>query len=304
MNSKDIIVSVFVLTYNQENYIEQTLLSILNQKTNFEFEIVIGEDHSTDNTLKIIRSYQKRYQNIKVITSNENVGLINNFNRTIKNCRGKFIAICDGDDFWIDDFKLQKQVDFLEENKNYKIVGSNLNYLYKDGTLKRAVKNKVGLTYTFKDLIFRNLVPSVTAMFYNTQFIEPLPKWILKYPYGDWITYLWTIKDEGLVYLLEDITAVYRVDVGVSYKIRKTPSQISQVNLEIVNDIFNDSNFGSKKEDIFKSLLEHKLSLMACFNRERKYFSAIKEFYWIFLRTNFKIKYLKFYFYSLRKSLL
>jgi glycosyltransferase involved in cell wall biosynthesis len=111
------LVSVCVITYNHKPYIAQALDSILSQKTNFDFEIVIGEDVSTDNTLAICQDYAKRYpQIIRVLDTTQNLGVVPNFIRTANACRGKYMAVLEGDDYWIDELKLQKQADILEKD--------------------------------------------------------------------------------------------------------------------------------------------------------------------------------------------
>lgn len=122
------LVSIKVVTYNHFNYIGKCLDSLLAQKTNFHFEIVIGEDCSTDGTRELVFEYQKKFPEIiKVITSDKNVGVRENGIRTRIACQGKYTAICDGDDFWNDDNKLQKQVDFLESNQDYGMVYTDIN---------------------------------------------------------------------------------------------------------------------------------------------------------------------------------
>jgi glycosyltransferase involved in cell wall biosynthesis len=109
-------VSIFIVTYNHENYISQCIDSVLSQVTNFDYEIIIGEDCSYDNTLQICLNYQLEHKNIRLLKSDKNIGLIANWIRSIKACRGKYIAICEGDDFWIDPNKLQIQTDFMDAN--------------------------------------------------------------------------------------------------------------------------------------------------------------------------------------------
>ena len=124
------IVSVSVATYQHGNFIENCLNGILNQQTNFPFEIVIGEDESTDGTRDICIEYAKKHSDkIRLLLRDrkiscihkKNGNLINSFNGifTTKSCRGKYIALCEGDDYWTDPYKLQKQVDFLEANPSY-----------------------------------------------------------------------------------------------------------------------------------------------------------------------------------------
>ncbi|NHZ85410.1 MAG: glycosyltransferase [Planctomycetia bacterium] len=129
--NKNIIVSVFMVTYNHGKYISQTLSSILMQKVDFNYEIVIGEDFSTDNTRTIVKSYAKKYPDkFNLLLHKKNIGMINNFFATYKACTGKYIAYCDGDDYWTDPNKLQKQVDFLETHPDYGLVHCNFDKLF------------------------------------------------------------------------------------------------------------------------------------------------------------------------------
>ena len=297
-------VSIFMLTYNQEQYIAQAIDSILMQKTNFNFQLVIGEDCSTDTTRNICETYADSHpEKVKLLPAlDKNIGLINNYIRTLKACDGKYIAICDGDDYWIDDLKLQKQVDFLESNPDCVIVGTNFKRLYSNGELEIIEKERTKASYNFDDLIFENMITSVTVMFKNLQKNERIPEWITKFPYGDWPTYLWTIKNKGNIRFLSDVTAVYRTDIGISAGIRKQHSVTAKVNLNIVKSIAGDSSFSNKKEVVQKSILEHKKALIACYNREKQYFKGIIVFLNTML-TSFKVQSLtKYYLYSLKQS--
>ena len=116
----DVLVSVAIVTYNHEKFISQAIDSVLSQKVNFNFEIIIGEDCSTDKTRDICILYQNKYPHIiKLILNDKNVGLRKNNITTWSTCSGKYIALCEGDDYWTDSCKLQKQVDFLESNNDY-----------------------------------------------------------------------------------------------------------------------------------------------------------------------------------------
>ena len=120
------LVSVVMLAYNHEAYISQSIEGIVAQETSFSVELIIGEDCSPDGTLSVVRSYQRKYPGlIRIITSDTNVGARKNSYRLEKSARGKYIAYCEGDDYWHDSKKLQKQVDFLEENESYGMVYTN-----------------------------------------------------------------------------------------------------------------------------------------------------------------------------------
>ena len=137
MSNSQLLVSVAVITYNHEKYIRQALDSILMQQTVFDFEIVIGEDCSTDNTREIIQSYQIKYpERIKLVTSESNVGPMPNVVRTYKACRGKYIAVLEGDDYWIDPLKLEKQVDLLEANPEFSMCFTDRSIVDENGEIK------------------------------------------------------------------------------------------------------------------------------------------------------------------------
>jgi len=128
--SKTPLVSVKMITYNHEPFIAQAIEGVLMQKTDFPIELIIGEDCSTDRTREIVVDYQKKHPDIiRVIISDKNVGMHKNGQRSEKVCRGKYIAYCEGDDYWIEPLKLQKQVDFLEANPDYGMVHSDVDTL-------------------------------------------------------------------------------------------------------------------------------------------------------------------------------
>lgn len=131
------LVSICTLTFNHEKYISKAIESFLMQRTSFPFEIIIGEDCSTDGTKEIVNKYKKRYPElIKVITSERNVGIIRNSIRTVEACNGKYFAFCEGDDYWTDPLKLQKQVDYLEKHMDYGMVHTDVNhYMQEKGKL-------------------------------------------------------------------------------------------------------------------------------------------------------------------------
>lgn len=120
VNNQEIMASVIMLTYNHEDYIAQALDSILMQETDFAYEILVGDDSSTDRTLDIVEEYRKRNPGvIRVVRHERNVGASRNAYDTMKASKGKYLASCEGDDYWTDVRKLQIQVDFLEAHKEF-----------------------------------------------------------------------------------------------------------------------------------------------------------------------------------------
>lgn len=131
------VVSVCCITYNHEKYINEAIDSFLMQETDFPFEIVIGEDCSTDNTRKIVEKYKEMYPNIiKLIVSENNVGAQANFQRTNEACIGEYMALCEGDDYWTDKNKLQIQKDFLESNPEYIICYTDVEAFNENGIIQ------------------------------------------------------------------------------------------------------------------------------------------------------------------------
>ena len=117
------VVSVLMITYNHERFLAEAIEGIVKQVADFPFEIIIGEDCSTDKTRQIALSYQKKHPNlIRVLYSERNIGPNKNVARVMSHCRGQYIAICEGDDFWIDVKKLQIQVGFLEASPDYVVT--------------------------------------------------------------------------------------------------------------------------------------------------------------------------------------
>lgn len=173
-------VSVIVLTYNHERYIAKALNSIMCQKTKFPFEILVGDDASSDKTSDILRDYMKlNDERLHIFIREKNIGATANLVDLLKHARGKYVASCEGDDFWTDPQKLQKQVDFLESNDLYiacthpvMLVDEN-GVQHKKQTLK-WVKNKS--VYKFKDfngiylpghpssMVYRNIISRDTSM--------------------------------------------------------------------------------------------------------------------------------------------
>lgn len=136
-NFQDLI-SVIVCTYNQQNTIGRTLDSILSQVCHLPIEIVIGEDGSTDNTLDICRQYKQKHPDIiRILANDSNTGFVKNYFTCLRACQGKYIADCSGDDFWIDETKLEQESLILEKNINVGIVHTDwLRYDEKTGKMQ------------------------------------------------------------------------------------------------------------------------------------------------------------------------
>jgi glycosyltransferase involved in cell wall biosynthesis len=127
------LVSIGVMAYNQEKYARQTMECILAQQCNFTFEIVIGDDASTDGTRRILEEFQRQYPHIiKLLPKGPNKGILRNFRAVIEACSGKYISFCHCDDFWHNPLKLEKQVNFLQKNPDYGFVHTDADVFFQN----------------------------------------------------------------------------------------------------------------------------------------------------------------------------
>jgi len=161
MSNNPPLVSVCCITYNHEQFIGKAIESIINQKTSFYFELIIGEDFSSDNTGMICQKYKELYSDkIKLIRSKKNIGMSDNFTQVLSSCTGKYIAICEGDDYWSDLNKLQKQVEFLEKNEEYGLVHTDFDILYENTKIVHNYYKSNEIIRIAKDDAFESLMTS------------------------------------------------------------------------------------------------------------------------------------------------
>lgn len=224
-----------MITYNHEKYIVQSIDSVLMQRTNFDYEIVIGEDCSTDKTREIVLEYKAKYTGrIKLLLQEKNVGMMQNFIDTLRACNGKYIALLEGDDYWTDPLKLQKQMDFLEANPEYGMISSDVNLIDENGqaipdnnmVLKQRANYKS--TVDFFDLLEVNHVNTLTVCA-RADLMKELAGRVIRenlwFVYDHWF---WlNISLASKIIIFSEKTAAYRISVnGVSrskdfFKIRK-----------------------------------------------------------------------------------
>lgn len=210
-----IILNVCMITYNHENYICEAIESVIMQQTSFKIELIIGEDCSTDTTRIKCEEYAIKYpQLVRLIPAEKNLGMMHNFIRTLDACNGKYIAICEGDDYWTDPLKLQKQVDFMEANPEYSFVFHNALIKYEGKRIKDDMfcKDEVPDTTDVTYHIGKFRVPTASIVL-RREFIMELPEWF-KYIYnGDYALILFAALT-GKAKYLNEIMSVYRKTPG------------------------------------------------------------------------------------------
>ncbi len=228
-----------MLTYNHEKYIAQAIESVLMQKTNFYYEIVIGEDFSEDKTRDICDSFkEKNPDKIKLILNNSNIGMMLNMVKTLNLCKGKYIALLEGDDYWIDPYKLQKQVDFLESHDDFVLCSHAVKTVFEDGVEEKDPFVAPLEVATFDDIIERgHFIPTLSIVFRKSA-LPIIPYWFKNLWVGD-IPLALLITHYGKNYYFKEIMGVKR----------KNPGGVSQnPKFKLDSDFINESKLFFFKE--------------------------------------------------------
>jgi glycosyltransferase involved in cell wall biosynthesis len=245
--------SVAMITYNHERFIGQAIESVLSQEVNFEYEIVIGEDCSTDRTRDVILDFQRRYPDrIVAVLRERNIGAMRNFAGTIAACRGHYLAILEGDDYWNCTNKLQRQVDFLDAHPDWAICCSRAEVKNERGVDSNTLRTRTGVvfparpdstrvngqdvsgllpvtpraagTYTLEDLLPENFIPTCTVV-YRWRGLPRLPSWFFRSSLGDLPLHA-MVAGQRNIELLDDCMAVYRIHAGGMWSSRDRTSQV------------------------------------------------------------------------------
>ena len=231
------LVSIVCLTYNEEQFVRECFDSFLAQETTFPYEVLVYDDASTDGTPQIIREYAQRYPDIFKPT----LYAENNFSKGLgflglregfRDAAGDFIAYCEGDDYWCDSHKLQKQVDFLLSHPKYESCAHETRirndiYAKEDGMLfthtnvnlfiDRTKRNR----FTFRDTLTGNIIHISSLMFRKMEFAWP--EWICEVKALDLVLFM-LLAEQGDMYVLRDVMSVYRHN---SNSITSTQQQFS-----------------------------------------------------------------------------
>lgn len=202
------VVSVHMITYNHEPYIRQAIEGIMMQKADFEFELVIGEDASTDKTREICLEYQKKHPDkIRVLWWHENVSRLGgNSRRNFAHCRGEFVAFCEGDDYWTDANKLQRQINLLYAHPEYSGVADGGEILFVSNNTHRLFNSDSARAYTISEMIDKRRFPTAGVVLRAKWIPEFLSKTLVLLDTITWC--FWATK--GVVYYTAANSSVYR----------------------------------------------------------------------------------------------
>lgn len=265
------LVSICCITYNHKNYIRDAVKGFLMQKTDFPIEIIIYDDASTDGTAEIIKEYAKKYEDLIIpIFQTENqyskgVKIFSSYVFPIT--RGRYVALCEGDDYWIDPLKLQKQHDYMENNVNCSLTTHAAIVVN-----NHVPTNKIIRTFNQNKNIVNNKLQSLggsstptASFFFRKKFIKNFPQWFLEAPIGDVPLFLFLLE-KGYVYYLNEVMSAYRTNMKESWTSHLKLNESKQIYLHegLIDmwDGFNEWTNFKYQDEVAKQQLVSKCKLL------------------------------------------
>lgn len=249
-------VSVQMVTYNHEKFIAKAIDSILMQRTNFDYEIVIGEDCSTDNTRNIIIDYQNKYpEKFKLLLNEKNLGMHKNGVQTLQACTGEYVAILEGDDYWTSPDKLQKQVNFLDNHPECVLCFHNVSEVYIDGSREPhdACRSDQKEFSTIEDLLEGNFIPHCTIL-YRRGLVD-IPDWFSSLPMGDWPHHILLALHGQIGYINEVMAAHVFHPAGVWYSFSQSWLKEAKAKIQVYDQLQTCFEPNSKYRKIIDRIL-------------------------------------------------
>jgi glycosyltransferase involved in cell wall biosynthesis len=268
-------VTVCIQTYQHAPFIRQCLEGVLNQNTDFDYEILLGEDDSTDGTREICMEYAKRNNDrIRLFLHDrkDNISINGkpsgrfNYLNNMRHVRGKYIAICPGDDYWIDSRKLQKQYDFMEANPGYSVCFHRVKILGDSGVTDNLIQAEKADTTTVIDLARKNYIHTCSC-FYRNCLEEVFPDFFRSVPFLDYVMHMYISRHGKIKYLSEPM-AMYRVHREGLWSGASRIHQLSNLvqTLETIREYF--SNNPDISLQLEKQRLETLIELTDLFHSE------------------------------------
>ena len=249
-------VSVAMATYNHEKFIEQAIESVLAQQTTFDYTLIVGDDCSQDKTQEIVRSYSDKYpEQIKTILYSKHIGLRSQDRvglRVLEQCTGKYVALLDGDDYWISEHKLQRQVDLLEKHSGAAFCFHNTKVVFDDDPSQNYLSHPEPPADVKIDDIIQRWVAMTSSIVLRRDYLLPLPPWIIEINQADWLFQM-LLAARGSVHYVDEVMSVYRRHSG------GMSNMFADIDVSIDNTSrlyrhFNGWSEGKFREPVFRSL--------------------------------------------------
>ncbi len=267
MNERDIKVSALILTYNHEQFIGQAIEGVLMQKTDFPYELVIAEDCSTDGTRDVIRRYCRKYPDrIRIVLNRHNIRARRTIVRGYQACRGQYMTLTDGDDYWTSPDKLQRQADFLDGHPDCTVCFHSVTNVWDDGSHEPTLcrPSQVQEMYTLFDILDYNFIPACSVMYRRGVFPQH-PAWFFLPPVGDWPQHI-LHAHFGKIGYIDEPMAAYRLHAGGVHSMRPREQTLG---VDIKTRIILRQVLEKKYRSALTVSLIHQYAMLAQEHRQR-----------------------------------
>jgi glycosyltransferase involved in cell wall biosynthesis len=239
-----------MITYNHGLYIKDAILGVLAQTTNFDIELIVADDCSTDKTEAVVQEIIITHPKSNIIRYNRhsvNKGMMSNFIWSLEQCKGEYIALCEGDDYWIDPYKLQKQINFLEINGEYDLIATNA-ILDKGHNDRVRVHESVhkNFSFGFNQQINSNCCITCTTMFRKDKISAIKNDLFSSLKIGDIILWAMLLRNNKFGYFLNEDTSSYRIHSGGIYSLIDRKEQILN-ELEVYETLLKSGCFNKSE---------------------------------------------------------
>ena len=266
-----------MLTYNHEKYIGEAIRGVVLQKFDYPFELVIGDDCSSDNTLNICREWQKRYPHIiKILERKTNIGVHRNLIETLSACTGEYLAKCEGDDYWCSKHKLCRQVKYMDSHPDCNVCFHRVINYYSHNNTKSLSNGRQKSNTTINDLARRNYITNLSVM-YRRKALPKLPSWIEEVAAPDYTLHM-LHAETGYIHYFNTPMAVYRKHSQGMWGVANNTKQLHMAmkSREKLIEYFN--NNASVKHGLIDSYTHIALSLALIYENsaETNKFNEVK----------------------------
>lgn len=247
-NKKEFQIQVLMMTFNHEKFIGRAIESVIEQETSFSFQLVISVDKSEDNTLEICKNYQKKFPDkIKILESDSNIGSQKNAVKILNYANAKYIAICEGDDYWIDKFKLQKQVEFLELNKDYSLCFHYTQEIYENGVNGKIYgKNGRRIDFNVSDTFSPIAIFHTSSIVFRRSAFQ-LTDWFSLVVSADMALFS-IVSAKGKLRCIPEIMSVYRKHEGGLTRTKAVIDNYHKNRIQLMNYLNEFHQFKYDKE--------------------------------------------------------
>ena len=278
-------ISVIMLTYNHGKYIEKAVQSVCAQQGDFQLEIIIGDDCSTDNTAEVIDELAAKHKEIKIFRPEKNIGMHANLKKCLSLAEGDYISMCEGDDWYISPYKLQMQMEFLEKNKDCVMCShSYIEYNQKEdkySTINYQQDYNGGGIYCFEQLVTEYKWTNFTTYMYRKEVINKLPEFIWELNGADY-SFNMHCAVYGNLGIIKEPLSVYRAGIGQWSSFSLIKQQQDTLDFAYISKEHFHKYYNGKYDDIFDKRIEKSIKNLkrvkakAFKNKIRRFFK-IKE---------------------------